>query len=257
MSRSIIKKDEILASLVKLIYTGAALCIIYFAGRGYLHWLDQSPLFKIESIKITGSNYLSDEEILSLSGLDKAKKIWDARLEDAVNSIKTYPFIEDVSVIRRLPDKIEIKVKEKEPIALLNFQGDLYSIDRHGLVLPTIPGKMYNLPVISGNFKGGLKVGIEIGGGIAKQGLSVITAIIRQKPSLYTNISEVVLKSGGQVVLFTRNRGIPVKMGRKEISRKITYLDAILGELKRDRSLSKVNYIDLRFRGQVVVGMRV
>jgi len=64
MSKSIIKKDEILASLIKLIYSGAALCIIYFAGRGYLQWLDQSPLFKIESIKITGSNYLSDEEIL-------------------------------------------------------------------------------------------------------------------------------------------------------------------------------------------------
>jgi len=256
MSGTSVKKDEILSSLLKLIYTGAALCILWLIGRGYLQWLKQSPVFNIRSIKITGSHYLSDKEVLSLGGLDKAKKIWDAQLEDAVNSIRTYPFIEDVHIIRKVPDKIEIRVKEKEPIALLNFQGDLYAVDRHGLVLPTIPGKMYNLPVITGNFKGGIKIGSQIGGGIAKRGLSVIESVIRGKPSLYSNISEIVVKSGGQVVLFTRNRGIPVKMGNEEFSRKIIYLDAILGKLKRDCSLSKVNYIDLRFRGQVVVGMR-
>jgi len=256
MTGSMLKKDEMLSSLYRLIYSGIIIFLLYVTGRGYLNWLENSPLFDIKSIKIEGSNYLSEKEVLRLSNLDIVKRVWDADLESAVESIKTYPFIENAEIVRRFPNRLEIKIKEKEPVALINFQGDLYSVDKQGLVLPTIPGRMYNLPVISGKFKGGIKIGSRISGSIADKGLFVIRTIITEHPYLYNDISEVFVNNDGNITIYTHNKGIPVKMGNKDILNRINYLWAILQEIKREKTVSEIKYIDLRFRGQVIVGMR-
>jgi len=254
MKKSAKKRDDMLASMVGLVKLGAAAFLLYLGTTAYLHWLDEDGLFSIKAVAVSGSHYLSDTEVIHLAGLESAERIWNTDLQGAVTAIETYPFIEKASVVRKIPDKLEIKITEKEPVALLNFKGDLYALDRDGLVLPSIPGSMYRLPVISGSFKGGLRTGSAISRGSAFKALTVVTAIIASKPAMYNDISEVTVKSDGNIVVYTREHGIPVQVGSGQILRKVVCLGAIMEQLKKERTLSKTSYIDLRFKGQVVVG---
>jgi cell division protein FtsQ len=234
----------------------ASLFILWFIGKEYIQWMKNSDVFSIKNIHVVGNDLLSREEILSLGNIREKHSIWQVDLIEIQTRLENHAFLEKVQVERHYPNTIRISVQEKRPVALLNCEGIFYCIDTEAMVLPSKPGKLYNLPVISGDFKGGVSMGHKAGGKCVQQGLSFITILQNIRPELYGHISEVVVGKSEGLMVYTTKNAIPVWLGEDEYARKLIYLEAILGKLAREREIASVRYIDLRFEGQVVVGMR-
>ena len=69
---------------------------------------------------------------------------------------------------------------------------------------------------------------------------------------LYHNISEIQLRNGGDIVLYSAEGGVPIIFGRGEMSDKITRLETFWNDIVRTRGVQDLQYVDLRYQGQIV-----
>ena len=71
--------------------------------------------FKVNTVEVQGNAIYSAAEIRSASGIQKGDNLFTLNKEAAAGSIKaSLPYVETVSIIRFLPDKIVIEVKESD-----------------------------------------------------------------------------------------------------------------------------------------------
>jgi cell division protein FtsQ len=234
------------------------LCAVAFSAgmvHQYRKWIGRSSYFKVRGIEVLGNDLIRKEDLLKLGELKPDVSIWQVDLKATEDKLRSNPFLEKVTVTRKMPDGLCIMVEEKIPLAWLNFEGVFYCLDREGLVLPSKPGRLYDLPVLSGKFEGGISVGSRADSPWVVRGLDFLKIMLEDRPEMLPRISEVVLGKQEGIQLTTHRGGIPIWIGEGRIGPKIRCLEAILDELEQG-NISQVEYIDLRFNSQVVVGMR-
>ncbi len=226
------------------------------SGRGLREWMHRAPCFRVSDIEISGIDFLTREDVLKLGGLEDAGNIWTVGLARLESRILSNPFVESVHTQRLLPDILRIDIEEKKPLALLNFGGTLYSIDGKGMVLPSKPGRLYDMPVLTGKFEGGVRVGSPAGGELILKGLEFLRCVIEDRPEVYNQISEVVMGDERGLIVHTSRGGVTVFFGHGQEIEKIRCLEAALKQIAEKNEENDIRYIDLRFEGQVVLGMR-
>lgn len=71
--------------------------------------------FKVNTVEVQGNSIYSADEIMSASGIQKGDNLFTLNKEAAAGSIRAgLPYVETVSVIRFLPDRVVIEVRESE-----------------------------------------------------------------------------------------------------------------------------------------------
>lgn len=219
----------------------------------YGQWLKQGDCFRIAKIEVDGNDLVMDKEILKLARIRKKDSIWSVDLKAAENRIASNPWIGKVSVFRRHPDAVRIQVEEKKPVALLKSNGRFYALDREMTLLPANPGKCYTLPILSFSIGGKAEYGKPVKAAAGREVMAFLLFLLKDRPDLYPRISEIGSGADG-LMLYTARGGVPVRIGRGGFEWKVRYLEAILGELESNSSLTNAEYIDLRYEGQVFVG---
>jgi cell division septal protein FtsQ len=222
----------------------------------YHRWLREGDCFRIRKIEVDGNDLIPEKDILKLARIRKNDGIWSVDVKAAENRISANPYIGRVSVFRRHPDGIRILIEEKKPVALLKTGGRLYALDGDLTLLPANPGKCYSLPILSCPAGELPPFGKPLTDKNAREGMSFLRFMLKDRPDLYPQISEISPRAEG-LVLYTARGGIPVKIGRGGYDWKIRYLEAILVEMESNPSLTNAEYIDLRYEGQVFVGFGV
>ncbi len=250
------KKKHSVRGIYWLPVTAGLLFLTFVFVKEYGEWLRGAGTFRIRNIEVTGNDLLSAQEIMKLAEVGKEKKIWDVDLGLSRSRILGNQFIEDVRIERDFPAGLTIRIQEKAPVAVLNADGRLFSIDRNGLILPSKPGRLYDLPVLSGIAGRQIKVGSILRNDQLDLSLDFLEKTMEEAPVLYTNISEIVLGRSEGLVLYTSERGVLVRVGKDQFKYKIRCLEAALQDLAEKKEFSQVRYIDLRFSGLVVVGKR-
>jgi len=244
---------RILKTALQILVIGA---IGFLILNGYRSWLSRSDSFLISKIEIRGNDFLSDDEICELAGVSCENNTWRIDLIKAEDNIRKNRLVEQVLIHRMLPDILEIRIQEKQALALLKVDDALYAIDPEGYILPSKPGKMYNMPILSGQFTGPVRVGSDIHATPVVTGLNFIHQVLEDRPGMYNEISEVVTDRESSLHLYLTREGIPVYMGDSDHLLKIRSLEALIRQSGSSLSMKNVRYVDLRYKGQVILGMR-
>jgi len=250
------KRNQIETLIRRFFQTLIVLILLALVGRGYVLWLSSGDTFAVAHIQVKGADYFDETEVLKQCGLADKANLRSVSLDVVQARLEANPFIESVAVHKAYPRQLRLSIREKQPVALLNVQGSLLCIDKEGLVLPARPGRLYELPVISGRFEGQIEAGTKAGGARIKEGLNFIRTLLADQPDLYDKISEVVVGHDKGTLVYTTEGSVPVWFGKNASSEKMRYFDAIYEELESKRQFAKVKYIDLRYKQQVILGMR-
>ncbi|MFC1830078.1 cell division protein FtsQ/DivIB [Thermodesulfobacteriota bacterium] len=147
------RRAEILQRLytcLKLL-TGSALLLfislVFIFGYAFL---TQCEYFKTEHVIVSGTKRLSEKEILNQTDIKKGMNILSINLTTARKHLLAHSWISEAEVSRELPSKIAIRIREHEPLAILDI-GRRFLINTRGEIfkerLPSDPG---NLPIITG-----------------------------------------------------------------------------------------------------------
>lgn len=97
----------------------------------------QSPLSHIKSIEVIGHDVVQEQEIIQLSGLATDTNIWMMNQHNIEDSMNEHPMIESVEVKRKLPQTVQINVKEHNVIGYIKKDLKLHPVLENGMIVPT------------------------------------------------------------------------------------------------------------------------
>ncbi len=116
---------------------------------GTIIFILTTPMFNVKQINISGEEQLTEEQILSLSKLNIDENIFKNSKTKIINNIKENPYVENVTIKRKLPDTIEIQIEEKQKMYMLKFVNGYVYLSLQGYMLEISDNKL-ELPIIIG-----------------------------------------------------------------------------------------------------------
>jgi cell division protein FtsQ len=219
------------------------------------NWMSDDDSFRMTQIEIRGNALLSTRQVEKQSGLKTGVSIWDVDLKQVTRDIERHPLVEKAVVSRRFPGTIRVEIEEKKPVALVSSKGKVFCLDEHGTVMPTVPGRAYDFPMISGLPPMDIKPGKRLEGPLVEKGMLFLSTVRKERPELLSRISELTFKGPDGMTLYLAPKAVPVWIGKGDPAWKIRCLDALVGRLGREKRWPDVRYINLRFESQIIVGM--
>ena len=237
----------------RILRTGAVTTgMILLAGSvgSGIYAMSKSPLFLVKKIIFQGDPHLSEESLQTYEER-LGTNIFFLKLKSVQRDLLQEPYVKKVFLRRELPDRVTVRIEERKPFALLQMDNKSFLIDQDGRILERLSEKGDTaLPVIDG---------IEQDqNGVWKEELSqALSLIMTIKNYGYPDFEEIDLiemtKKHG-AVLRPSGGGFEIRCGIEDFLHKMILLKRVTADLSRREWM--VGHIDLRFQGQVVVGLK-
>jgi cell division protein FtsQ len=107
--------------------------------------------FPIRSVDVTGVKELTKEEVLAASGMAPSGSLLFLDLADVRAKVKALPLVAEATVRKLYPDRVDIRIVEREPYALWQQDGVISVVSVDGTVIDSLRDKRYlRLPHVVG-----------------------------------------------------------------------------------------------------------
>ncbi len=114
------------------------------------------PDFGLESpsLKLEGVRYASRMQILRVFSPDFGRSVYLLPLAQRLEKLKDIAWVKDASISRIWPNRVYVRIHEREPLAYVHLQGDRSAraalMDGDGFILPQPEHARFELPVVTG-----------------------------------------------------------------------------------------------------------
>jgi len=107
--------------------------------------------FRIAAVSLSGERHVARAEIIAAAGVTERTSLLFLDVEAARSRLKAVPWIADATVRKLFPDRLQIRVREREPFALWQVDGKLSLIAADGTVISrVIEPPFASLPLVVG-----------------------------------------------------------------------------------------------------------
>lgn len=233
----ILKKKKKIKTIIKLI----TLILLIIGGVVFAL---VSPIFNINEINVINNEQISTDTIISLSQLQIGQNLFRFNKNKVEKEIKTNPYIESVSIKRKIPNKVEITIEERKKNYNVEFLNGYAYINNQGYILEISEQKL-DLPVIQGISTEADQI-IE-GNRLNTQDLSKLETVIQimnicKDYELDTKISTIDITDKSDYILYMEEEKKTIHLGdESNLSNKMLYVPAILEENKGKEGIIYVN----------------
>jgi cell division protein FtsQ len=193
--------------------------------------------FRIAAVSLSGEKHVSRAEIMAAVGITGRTSLLFLDVEAARVRLKTNPWIAEATVRKLFPDRLQIRVREREPFALWQVEGKLALIAADGTVIgPPSEAAFAALPLVVGR-------GAQM---LARDFLSLVD----RYPAIRDQVRASVLVAERRWNLKLKNN-LDVRLPETDIGPALDTLAA----LDRDKHLFSrdITAIDLRLPDRVTV----
>lgn len=202
-----------------------ALIIIIGVTAGLL----TAPIFNISKISVSGIERLTEEQVISVSGIGLGKNIFRTSIGRARKKIMSQPMVENVKILRKFPARIEISVEERKLFAYVPFGDVYYGIDKNCTVIETVTECAEDSPKLTGLYT----LEAPEGGEIKFQNDGETELVKKIAGALYENgmgdvISELNLQNTVNIMLVTKSGLIVQLADDSELDYKIKLMKNII-----------------------------
>ena len=193
--------------------------------------------FRISEVALSGEHALGRARILDIAGItDRSSLLFlDARQVRA--RLMANPWIANATVLKLYPSRLRIEIKEREPFALWQKDGQVSIVSADGTVLQDgVPPAFANLPLV-------------VGKGAERQAPAML-ALVARYPAIAQQVEASVLVADRRWNLHLKN-GIEVLLPEREPERALRRLI----DLDRTRKLLSrdIVAVDMRLADRVTV----
>jgi cell division protein FtsQ len=136
------------AAVAALVVSVAAL-----AAAWLYHYGEHSWRFRVESsdnIEVTGMQNVTKPQIMEVLGADIGRNIFFIPLAQQKSQLEQIPWVESASVMRFVPNRLQVEIHERTPIAFARLGPRMSLIDAGGTLMELSPKHKYSFPVILG-----------------------------------------------------------------------------------------------------------
>jgi cell division protein FtsQ len=128
---------------------------VALAGTGYVvgHFLlvsKEMALLRPEQISLTGANFVARTSVMEIFRTDRNHSVLRIPLDERRRQLESLPWVEHATVMRGLPNRVEVDIKERTPIAFLQQGSGMALVDVHGVILERPLKGNFHFPVVTG-----------------------------------------------------------------------------------------------------------
>ena len=231
------------AGIAGFFVSAGILCILllFIAGVSFgllysYRYVTSNAYFALKTLEIKGNSRLSSKEILEMTRLRDGGNVLAMSLDFVEEAVARSPWVEEVSVKRVLPGKLEIGVREKTPVFWLLHGGSLHYADSWGrLIAPVKPGIFASLPALE----------VEAGAEDATSALPDLVKSLKEShlPLNMTSVSWVRLSSARGVEVYMEDSRLKLTVGLEDWLPNLSRLGRTLTDLSRRGELGEVREI--------------
>ena len=222
---------------------------------GVVAYAVNSPTFELREVRVLNMGTLTPEQAFRFSELRRGENLIHLDLVGVQQVIKrNHPEYKEVLVRRVLPDRVEVLLKRRTPVAQAKFSRYV-QIDKDLVVLPgSMAAPFRNLTILEGAPlpKGGLYVGSVLDDGATQRALRLMDVLKHSQALKNHALTKIDIGDPKNFSLFVDGT-IEIKIGSNHFIERLKILDQTLKTLVLDAA--KIRYIDLRF-DDVVIGPR-
>jgi cell division protein FtsQ len=205
-----------------------------------------------ESITVTGIENVPREQVLAAFRTDIGRNVLFLPLSERKRQLEEIPWVESATVMRLLPDRLQVDIRERTPVAFAQIGSKVALIDAGGVVMEMPPraGTKYSFPVILGM---GESEPISTRAARMKIYLQLIAALDSGGAQYSRDISEVELSDPEDVKVTVADPqgAVLVHLGDTRFLERYKIYVAHVQEWRQQ--FRKFASVDLRYDGQVIV----
>ncbi|MFD0672009.1 cell division protein FtsQ/DivIB [Cohnella sp. GCM10027633] len=111
----------------------------------------RSSLSKFSDIQVSGTSYLSEDEVMQALGVKAGDSFFFPKASDLRARVKKLEPVQSVVIAKKFPGVLRVTVTEHPEVAVqLSSDGQVFSVLANGLILPLREGKLPDKPILSG-----------------------------------------------------------------------------------------------------------
>lgn len=105
-----------------------------------------------DNLEVNGVVNVPRAQVLELFAGDFGHNVFSVPLEERKKQLEEIPWVESATVMRLLPNRVKVEIRERTPVAFVQMGSKISLIDSNGVVVELPSGKQtrYSFPVIVG-----------------------------------------------------------------------------------------------------------
>jgi cell division protein FtsQ len=223
--------------------------------------------FRIDSsdaVEIAGVRNASRAHVMEVAGADIGRNIFFVPLDERKKQLEQIPWVEEATVMRLLPNRESVTIRERTPVAFAQIGSRISLIDANGVVMgmPADRKIKYSFPVIRGiadteplsSRSAAMKIYNRLVGELsATEGESTALSSSIQGTNYVKQLSEVDLSDPENVKVTANDPGgtMVVHLGAQDFLPRYKLYVTHIAEWRQQ--FQNVQSVDLRYEGQVIV----
>ncbi len=194
-----------------------------------------SPIFNIKDIIVADNNKVPNDTIISLSTLQLEQNIFKFYNKNIENKIKENPYIENVTIHRKLPSTVEIKVTERVAQYAVDYMGKYAYISTQGYILELAENNQ-DMPIIQGASTN--EEEFQLGNRLNNEDLNKLEDVIAimdamKQYQLNDKVTSIDISNKNEYIIYLADEKKKVHIGdNSNLSNKILYVQAIIEQEK-------------------------
>jgi cell division protein FtsQ len=236
----------------------AIMAVVFLLGSAALatyRYGVHSWRFRIESsdnIEVSGVQNASRAHVMDVVGADIGRNVFFVPLDERKKQLEQIPWVESATVMRLLPNRIAIQIKERTPVAFVQIGSKTSLIDARGVVmgLPASKQMKYSFPVIRG-------IADTEPLSSRAAAMKIYNRLVQELDSddahYSRNLSEVDLSDPENVRVTANDPGgaVLIHLGNSDFLTRYKLYVAHVGEWRQQ--FQDLQSVDLRYEGQIIV----
>lgn len=242
---------KITALVAVLVFTS----FVFIFGYDFL---TQCDYFRAQTLAVSGAGTLTATDVLAQARISKGMNILSINLSTARKRLLAHAWIAEAEVRRELPSKIDIRIKEHRPVAVIDL-GRRFLVNTRGEIFKEVSASdPENLPLIEG-----LKISdVNVNGESRSVPFDAVMKVLHMGtkpesvlPNRLIRKIEVDREIGLSIFApdFESGRVKTIKIGYHDYPSKLAGLQNVMNYLKKKNKISRLDSIDLNDLDRIVV----
>lgn len=228
-------------SLVSWLVTKLLALILLFGASGLLYHVAASDGFRIERVVVVGSQLIPSAEIEQTAAVAGLNIFW-VREEEVGHRLQAIAAVQSARARTVLPDRLEVRIVERMPVAVWQNGGMSYLVDAEGRVLQ-VTDKAVALPTI----RDAASQPVQVGSSVDRGALATMFRLRDLLPRVAGMTPRELVFGLDAGVTVVPDAGPKVTFGSDEdLDWQVSALVAVRREL--DRQGQRPELIDVRYK---------
>lgn len=232
-----------------------AVMLIMLAGTGFLgwhtyQWTERTGFFQISGIDVRGVSRVGEEDIKKIAGVFTGQHIFRADIQGAARRARSHPWVKNVKIERRLPNRISMTIEERVPAVLVEGATGRFLADSDGVIIEAVRKDVsgaWPLPVLAMRGES-LRIGEEVR---SEEFIEAFALMEELKRRGGWRLEDVLIRADSSSALTIVYAGHEIRIGAGRYDEKLHRLGEVLADIKQ-RGI-RFAYVDLRPERQAAV----